>query len=415
MAASAPLPGAHAKLVSLLGTGAIFLGVLLSGYVRSEPAPYELYMAGLIAIWAMFGLRISGTAAILLTLFVAFNLGGAIAATQLVDPSAAPMYIAVSLFLALTSVFFTAVLERQPRLYQTIFSAWIVAGVGTALFGIAGYFGVGGEAFTRYGRASGGFADPNVFGPYLVAPAMLLLYRIYTGSMLKAVVYMPLLLVLAGGVFFSFSRGAWGVLLLSAVLMTAILLMQPSRGAMKLRIVVLSILAVAGLALAVIVVLQLPGVSDVFASRAQLEQSYDGGRFGRFGRHAIGWQMAMEAPLGIGPMLFGKLLGEDQHNIWLKAVLDYGWIGFLAYVMIIIITLAGGFRLLFRDRPWQPYLICAYVTFVSHVALGNIIDTDHWRHFYLLVGLIWGAMALEVRHARRQVLEATNRLQLIPA
>ena len=36
----------------------------------------------------------------------------------------------------------------------------------------------------------------------------------------------------------------------------------------------------------------------------------------------------------------------------------------------------------------------------GHVALGSIIDTDHWRHFYLLLGLVWGGIALEYRHRR---------------
>ena len=45
-------------------------------------------------------------------------------------------------------------------------------------------------------------------------------------------------------------------------------------------------------------------------------------------------------------------------------------------------------------------LFCAYVVFLGHVALGSVIDTDHWRHFYLLIGLIWGAIALEYRYQR---------------
>jgi hypothetical protein len=32
-----------------------------------------------------------------------------------------------------------------------------------------------------------------------------------------------------------------------------------------------------------------------------------------------------------------------------------------------------------------------------------VIDTDHWRHFYLLLGLIWGGMGLEYRHQRGMV------------
>ena len=108
--------------------------------------------------------------------------------------------------------------------------------------------------------------------------------------------------------------------------------------------------------------------------------------------------MAMEHPLGIGPLVFGQILGEDTHNIWLKALLDYGWLGFACWAIMIGWTIAAGFRILFRNRPWQPFLLCAYVVFIGHVALGTVIDTDHWRHFYLLIGLIWGAIALEYRH-----------------
>jgi sugar phosphate permease len=65
--------------------------------------------------------------------------------------------------------------------------------------------------------------------------------------------------------------------------------------------------------------------------------------------------------------------------------------------------LGGGFRILFRDRPWQPFLLCAYITFFGHVVIGNVIDTDHWRHFYVLLGIIWGCIALEAQtHAARE-------------
>ena len=31
-----------------------------------------------------------------------------------------------------------------------------------------------------------------------------------------------------------------------------------------------------------------------------------------------------------------------------------------------------------------------------------MIDTDHWRHFFLLLGMIWGLAAATYRHLRRQ-------------
>jgi O-antigen ligase len=184
----------------------------------------------------------------------------------------------------------------------------------------------------------------------------------------------------------------------SSVLLTMGLFLQSNSGRFRLRIVVMSIAAFLFLALALLVALQIPSVSELFTVRAQLAQDYDSARLGRFARYGIGFLLAMEKPLGIGPLVFGQTYGEDTHNIWLKALLDYGWLGFAAYLLLICWTVAAGFRILFRNRPWQPYLLCAYVVFLGHIALGTVIDTDHWRHFYLLLGLIWGAIGLEYRH-----------------
>ena len=87
------------------------------------------------------------------------------------------------------------------------------------------------------------------------------------------------------------------------------------------------------------------------------------------------------------------------------------WLGFAAYLTLTWITLGIGFKLLFRQRPWQQYLISAYACYVAHVVVGNLIDTDHWRHFYLLLGVIWGCYALEKRH---QLTRAQTKSTAIP-
>jgi hypothetical protein len=88
--------------------------------------------------------------------------------------------------------------------------------------------------------------------------------------------------------------------------------------------------------------------------------------------------------------------------------MDYGWLGFASWAIMVGWTIAAGFKLLFRDRPWQGYFLCAYVVFVGHVFLGSIIDTDHWRHFYLLLGMVWGCIALEYRYQRGMLPQATR-------
>lgn len=401
-ASGLPRAAIHAKAVSLVASAAVALGVFMGGFVINEPAPYELFLVGLIAVWALFGLRISRHAAVLLTILVVFNIGGLIALTQMSDLYQTPLYLAVSLFLAFTAVFFAAIVEADHNRYRLIFIAWIAAGLITGLLGIAGYFGLfpGAEVFTRYGRAAGAFEDPNVFGPFLCVPGVYLLHRLMTGNALRMPGYAAALVVIVAAIFLSFSRGAWGLFGASAIMLTAILFMQSRSGLFRLKLAMMSVIALTLLAMAVLVALQLPGVGDLFAQRAALVQDYDAGHTGRFGRFALGFQLAMERPLGIGALNFGRMMGEDTHNIWLKALMDYGWLGFAAFVTLVVWTAAGGFRILFRDRPWQPYLLCAYVVFVGHLVLGTVIDMDHWRHFYLLIGLIWGAMALEARHQR---------------
>ena len=109
----------------------------------------------------------------------------------------------------------------------------------------------------------------------------------------------------------------------------------------------------------------------------------------------------MSNPLGIGPLEFGRILGEDTHNIWVKSLMGYGWLGFAAYLAMTVMTLVGGGRLLLRERPWRPFLQVAYAGFVGHIVIAWVIDIDHWRHVHLLIGIVWGCMVLERRVADR--------------
>ncbi|MFA6153087.1 O-antigen ligase family protein [Mesorhizobium sp.] len=397
-----PLGAVNAKLIALISSGAVFLGIFLSGFVIVEPAPYEFYMAGLIVVWALFGLRISRAASPLLVLLLTMNIGGMISMTQMANLANTPLYLAVSLFLAFTAVFFASVTAVQPALYRVIFIAYVAAAVITSLLGIAGYFHAfpGAEIFTKYDRAAGAFQDPNVFGPFLVLPGIYLLYLLLTGPITRMPLLAVPLLVITAGIFFSFSRGAWGMFGVSAILLTGCLFLQSASGMFRLRVVVMTIAALSLLVIAIIVILQLPGVADMFSNRAHLEQSYDTARLGRFARYTIGFQMALEHPFGIGPLVFGTIYGEDTHDIWLKMLMDYGWLGFVSFLALVLWTISAGFRILLRDRPWQPYLLCAYVAFIGNIGLGTFIDIDHWRHVYLLLGLIWGAIALEYRHQK---------------
>ena len=397
--------------VRLAGSGMIAFGVFLSGFVISEPAPYELIMVIQIAIWFLLGLKISRTVAPLLVALITFNMSGLFSMFVMKDMSEAPLYFAVSTFLALSSVFYAAIIENDHRRLNLIFRAWVVAAIITSLLGIAGYFNAfpGSHVFTRYNRAMGAFQDPNVFGPYLVAPLLYLLYRMLTGPISRAPLLIAGMAILAFGIFLSFSRAAWGLLVFTPVLLVIVMLLKERSTAFRFKILAIAGGAALFMMLILGIALQFPQVYDLFMNRAKLVQEYDGARLGRFERHKIGFLMAMERPLGLGPMAFGKIFGEDEHNIWLKTLTTYGWLGAITYQIMIWSTLWFGFRYMLRERPWQPYLMIAWVMIVGHAIIGNVIDTDHWRHFYLLLGIVWGCVALEHRYVRSEAAKKATR------
>ncbi|WP_433849386.1 O-antigen ligase family protein [Brucella pseudogrignonensis] len=385
------------RIISNFGIG---LGVFLLGFVMSEPAPYEIYMVGLISVALLFGIRLTRTSMVLLALLTAFNFGGMLSVMQMADTKNAPLYIAVSLFLAFTAVFYAAIIEADYRRLNTIFNAYLLVAFISSALGIAGYLNLfpGADIFTRYGRAKGAFQDPNVYAPFLILPFSWCLYRIMRGNPRDLLAYIPLCCFLTLGILVSFSRAAWAMAPLSFLCIFAVLFLQSESNKLRLRLVVIGTLAVVMIIFAILLLLQIPDVRTFFFERAQLEQSYDSERLGRFARHWLGMWLATEHPLGIGPLEFAPLFGEDTHNTWLKAVLEYGWIGFVSFITLTVLSLAIGFKLLFRNRPWQPYLLCAYATYLGHVLISNVIDIDHWRHFYLLFGIIWGCAGLEYKY-----------------
>jgi O-antigen ligase len=301
-------------------------------------------------------------------------------------------------------VFFSAIIEEDWNRLQLIFNAWTISAVITALLGIAGYFGLfpGSEVFTLYDRAKGAFQDPNVFGPFLIVPALYLIHSILTGRAAALPVKAFALGIITIGVLLSFSRAAWGLFLFSTVMMVLVMFIKERSGAFRLKIIVLALSGIIFAVVAIVIALQIPQVAELLTSRTSLAQDYDSGRLGRFERHQLGFLSAMSQPLGIGPLVFSTIYPEDEHNIWLKALTSYGWLGFIAYVGLVWTTLWLGFRYLLYDRPWQPYLMVGWIALCGHELIGNVIDTDHWRHHFVLFGIVWGCIALEHAHRRRR-------------
>jgi hypothetical protein len=291
-------------------------------------------------------------------------------------------------------VFFAVVAaENTAARMAVITRAWTIAAFIAALAGIAGYFRLfpgAFDLFTLYGRAKGTFNDPNVFGPFLILPMLIAMQAFYAGTRGQMIRATAVLGVLTIALLLSFSRGAWVHFALSAVIMTALLFLTAGTRAERLRILLVVVAGFALLAVFVAVLLSIDTVAQLMQERASLNQSYDSGPMGRFGRHAYGWQMALDLPLGIGPLQFTRYFPEDAHNVYLNAFMSGGWAAGIAYHVLVGLTLFVGLLASFRRAPWQPATIAIFATFGGLAFEGKIIDTDHWRHFWALGGLLWG-------------------------
>ena len=178
------------------------------------------------------------------------------------------------------------------------------------------------------------------------------------------------------------------LLLLALVVVSA---KEEEAGGDKLRMI---FIALAGLALVIVALgglLSIPSVGKLFDERASVEQDYDSGSTGRFGRQAYAFDLALANPFGIGPSEFRNLrVIEEPHDTYVSTIHVYGWGGALCYDAIIILTLWRAFASLFKASPNRRLLIPLVAVFIPLIIESAIIDADHWRHYYLVVGMIWG-------------------------
>jgi hypothetical protein len=171
----------------------------------------------------------------------------------------------------------------------------------------------------------------------------------------------------------------------------------------------LSMAGVVALAIALVLILSIEEVRTMFELRASLSQSYDIGATGRFGKQLQSIPELLQRPNGYGPLQFGVLWGEQPHNVYLNGFASYGWLGGLAYLTLTMSTIVIGWKLALTRGPYQSYAIAIWSTLFVMLLVGLLIDSDHWRHFYLLLGLTWGLHALLPRASSNQLHEFDRR------
>lgn len=377
----------------------MMLWMFSGGFVFIEPSPYELVFLAVLPVLVFVGMGLYRANLNLLNLLIFFMPFAFIGAWQVTHMSVmkGTIYIVVTIFLWLTAFFIANYVTDAPQKHmRLLMRGYTAVAVLITVIGTLAYLGLmpGKDIFLLYGRAKATFQDPNVFGPFLILPAMFAIQRVFLTTGKSAVIAAAIFGILIIGVFVSFSRAAWGAVVFStAFVFAACYFLEASRRD-RGRMFLLALIGVGLCIAALAALLSIDSVAALFADRASIVQNYDSGPTGRFGRQAFAFELALAHPWGIGPLEFESLrVTEEPHNTYVKVLLTYGWFGGLAYFALVWLTLKKGFVILAKSSPLRLLMIPLMATFIPLVLESAIIDTDHWRHYFLVVGMIWGVAA----------------------
>lgn len=406
MAVAVAAPIAQAPFIGLARFG-LWLVLATSGLVYFEPAPFDLSAVALATGTLLLGMRIPGKIAplvLLLAIILMFGLTGAMNATYVGE---ATKHITITAHLSVFAIVVASVFHLDPnRAPRLLIQGYVVAAVIAAAVGIDGALNLTAGAYdfaSNLGRARGTFKDPNVFAPFLILPALYMTIHALRAPLLRAVGSGAVAVLLFAGIFLSFSRGAWGSVAVAGALSLILLVIFSANPLVRARILILTVTGAAALALLTVALVGQKGAGMMFKERFSLTQSYDVSGQGRFANQRAAIDVILDKPFGLGANEYARSSGLDPHNVYIKSFLMGGWPGGIAYFLLIIATLGVSVRTLLQPSPHRDLAIVLFSTFLVNALEGMVIDTDHWRHFYVLVGAIWGLYAILPDSRGRQV------------
>lgn len=378
----------------------VWLMFASSFYVAVEPAPSDLLFLVVLACFMGSGLAIRATVVPFVVFLLLYNLGGFISFLQVADDERARMFVITSFYMAFSAIFLAFYIAYDPlRRMAIVKNALVIAAVIASLLGILGYFGAAGlgAAFSQNMRAASTFKDPNVFATYLIFPGVMLVQGFLLGTQRQKFISLIGLFTILAALLLAFSRGAWISFLVSAIMVVGLNFLITPAPRTRRRILLITVSGAIGLAVLLAILLSVEGIRDLFLDRFTLVKDYDAGEKGRFGNQLNSIPLLLELPFGFGPLQFPKFFGMDPHNVYINAFASYGWLGGISYFLLMISTIIIGFKTVLMRTPWQNWAIVVFCPLVATMFQGVQIDTDHWRHFYWMLGMMWGLFAASMQ------------------
>lgn len=365
----------------------LFVTMFTSSVVLIEPSPYDLLMMFFLSIILLsVHLKLNRTITLPIILSLFFLLANIVSMFIVKHPTSTIMYFIITCYLVMTFVLLISFFQKaKAGTAHVILVGYYCAAIIATVIGVLAYFDLlpSSNLFLMFGRVKSTFKDPNVFGPFLIIPALYALSLSETVRKKEGsrVLHFLLFILLTIGIIISFSRAAWGSFVISLFLY--LLMTKRAMVVARLRTILFIII----LMLPVIAVLvQSPAIEELLSSRLTIKK-YDSDRFGT---QKEAFYQGFSNLLGLGPGQSEREFQYSPHSLYARVFTENGVVGILTIISIVLISVWQSIKN-YRQSDYLESPIYAIV-FSSLIGLAFnsfFIDTLHWRHFWILLAIAW--------------------------
>jgi O-antigen ligase len=318
----------------------------------------------------------------------------------------------VQLFIA--TLLIADYVSREPKRVSIILSGYTLSALVIALFGIYNFFTSAGNisGFSPESRVSGIAGQGVETFAFSLIPAFITAFHrvLYAKRQWARWLYVLVLLVLAGGMILSGTRGAW------AATLGAIVLVYLPRLKAK-HYLTLGLLVV----LSTVVVFQIPVISDFIRYRAS--DAISSGGEGRLAIWQVSWQMFLNSPvIGLGWRMGefemslqdlersrqdviweadnGRFQPRIAHNIYLQTLVELGLIGFLFFM---VWTIPLVMTPLYKDPEMRELWLVSLAIFAAMLVGGLTNPEFHKKYYWFALALPQGLRYYYLMHRAKQM------------
>jgi hypothetical protein len=371
----------------------LFLGVLLMHWTLLRPTPSDAVFMLVLVLSLLCNPRISARALVFFVLVFVWAMCVYFSSIDFLGDRDVQFQLLAHTFVTLLG--FTGCLiglTWDARHFDTLIKVWMVSASIAASLGIFG-FATGFEMFLWDGRARGLFDEPIAFGAFLLPGIYGSMYYLSLG---RSRVLPGIVLVLCTtGAFLSFSRAA----VFALVVFTPIYFIILNRRQLGRAIAYLMIgVFVASVAFGAAMMAS-ESFEQKILTRATLGEKYDTEKGGRYDRYERSIPMILDHPTGLGMLQIDKYFPEPIHNIFLSSFLNYGWLAGVSWLLLTFLS----FRIAFDNQRMthSPFAMWVSFSLLAQLPCALLQQVEHWRHFWLLLGLLWGFSARNFVAERR--------------